>query len=302
MSGARAGGFWELSARQHGVIARRQLLELGLSPAAINHRLASGRLHRVHRGVYAVGRPQLDRLGLWLASVLACGPKAVLSHGAAAALWEIRPWRAGHVEISVPLHVCRSRPGLIVHRRSSLTEPDLSRRHQIPVTSPLRTLVDLAPRLTVKQLEAAINEADKRGLVDPECARASLGSLPARAGVGRLRGVLDRRTFALTDSELERAFLRLTRRAGLPKPLTGSLVAGHRADFHWPQLGLVVETDGLRYHRTPAQQAKDRERDQDYVTAGLTALRFTHSQVRFEPDHVVLTLQAVATRLARQRG
>jgi very-short-patch-repair endonuclease len=114
--------------------------------------------------------------------------------------------------------------------------------------------------------------------------------------VTTLRKMLDRRTFRLTDSELERRFLRLVDRAGLPRPLTQQRVNGFRVDFYWPELGLVIETDGLRYHRTPAQQSRDRIRDQTHAAAGFTVLRFTHAQVRFEADRVVRTLQLVAER------
>jgi very-short-patch-repair endonuclease len=109
--------------------------------------------------------------------------------------------------------------------------------------------------------------------------------------------LLDLQTFTITDSELERRFLRLARAAGLPTPETQAWVNGFRVDFHWPRLGLVVETDGLRYHRTPAQQARDRLRDQAHTAAGLTALRFAGVQVRFEADQVQATLVAVAKRL-----
>ena len=112
-----------------------------------------------------------------------------------------------------------------------------------------------------------------------------------------LRETLDRRTLVLTDSELERRFLPIARRAGLPPPQTQSMVNGFRVDFSWPELGLVVETDGLRYHRTPAQQAADRVRDQAHTAAGLTPLRFTHAQVAYAPGHVELTLRATAARL-----
>lgn len=121
-----------------------------------------------------------------------------------------------------------------------------------------------------------------------------------RRGVPALRALLDRRTFTLTDSQLERRFLRLVRGAGLPRPLTGQRVNGFKVDFYWPDLGLVVETDGLRYHRTATQQARDRRRDQAHAAAGLTPLRFTHAQVTFEPDDVEGTLIAVANRLQRQ--
>jgi very-short-patch-repair endonuclease len=119
--------------------------------------------------------------------------------------------------------------------------------------------------------------------------------------VANLRKTLDRRTFTLTDSELERRFLPIARRAGLPPPQTRRQVSGFRVDFYWPALDLIVETDGLRYHRTPAQQARDRLRDQTHTAAGLTCLRFTRAQVRFEADQVDATLSAVVRRLRADR-
>src|SRR3954468_8763627 len=284
---------WRLAAKQHGVVTRAQLLAAGLSGPAIHHRVANGRLHRIHRGVYAVGRPQLDRYGRWLAAVLACGPHAALSHRSAAVLWGLIGGEPDPVEISVPLHVHRTRPGLVVHRRSNLGERDLAKREGIAVTTPARTLADLAGRLSPGQLEAAINEADRLNLIGPEALKRALAGERGSVGAPKLRELLDSRIFALTDSELERRFLRLVRQANLAKPLTGALIGEYRADFYWPSLGLVVETDGLRYHRTPTQQAKDRQRDQAYVLAGLTPLRFTHAQVAREPDRVVSTLRAV---------
>jgi very-short-patch-repair endonuclease len=173
---------------------------------------------------------------------------------------------------------------------------ELATRAGIPLTSPIRTLVDLACLIESGPLERAVNEADRLDLVDPMRLREALEGLRG-PGVGRLRALLDRRTFRLTDSELERRFLALVRRAGLPLPRTRQWVNGHRVDFFWPEIGLVVETDGLRYHRTPAQQAKDRLRDQVHAAAGLTTLRFTHSQIRFEPEQVCETLAAVISRL-----
>jgi very-short-patch-repair endonuclease len=174
-------------------------------------------------------------------------------------------------------------------------------RRGIPVTTPICTLVDIAARLTRDQLEAAINETDKRDLTDPETLRSTLDDLPPRPGVAKLRKSLDRRTFTLTDSELERRFLPIARRAGLPSPQTRQQVNGFKVDFYWPELGLIVETDGLRYHRTPAQQARDRLRDQAHTAAGLTCLRFTRAQVRFDADQVDATLSAVVRRLRADR-
>jgi very-short-patch-repair endonuclease len=303
-----AGRVWQLARKQHGVISRPQLLELGLTRDAIKHRLGRRRLHRLFRGVYAVGRPELSRHGWWMAAVLSCGPGAVLSHTSAAALWAIRAQRAAKGSAAVrdavtPIHVtvgeggARSREGIRLHRRGFKTARDVTRRDGIPVTSPAQTLIDLATVLGPEQLEAAVNEADKLGLIDPEALREAVDDHRGLDGVAALRKVLDDRTFALTDSELERRFLRLVRRAGLPPPKTRERVNGFRVDFFWPELGLVVETDGLRYHRTPAQQAKDRVRDQAHIAAGLTPLRFTHGQIAYEAEKVVDCLIAVAHRL-----
>jgi very-short-patch-repair endonuclease len=290
-------GVLALAAGQHGVVTRAQLFELGLSSQAVDHRLRRGRLHRVHRGVYAVGRPELTRHGVLIAAVLSCGPGAVLSHEHAGEVIGIRKRRAGPIEVTVPAGAMRSRPGVRVHRQR-LSDHDVTHRHGIPVTSLVRTLVDLAQRLTAGELEAAVNEADKLDLVDPERLRAALPNRGGQRGVAALRELLDRQTLTLTDSELERRFLRIVRCAGLPLPGTQRRVNSVRVDFFWPELGLVVETDGLRYHRTPAQQARDRLRDQTHSASGLTPLRFTHAQVVYEAGHVVQVLEAVVSRLA----
>ncbi len=153
-------------------------------------------------------------------------------------------------------------------------------------------------RLDRAGVERMINEADKYNLTHPPELRAALDERTGEPGVARLRQILDRRTFRLTKEELERRFLPLARSAGLPVPLTGQWVSGFEVDFYWPDLGLVVETDGLRYHRTPAEQARDRLRDQAHTAAGLTQLRFTHEQVRYEPDYVRGILAQTASRLA----
>lgn len=285
--------------RQHAVVSRQQLLNLGYSRQGIEHRLNSGRLHQIRRGVYSVGRPSLTGYGRWMAAVLACGDGAVLSHSSAAALWRIGFERRSEIELSLPSRSHRRVPGLRIHRRPSLSASDTTTRHNIPVTTPTQTLIDLALRLDRRQIERAINEADKYDRVHPPQLRKALEARTGEPGVARLRHILDRRTFRLTKEELERRFLPLARKAGLPVPLTGQWVNGFEVDFYWPDLGLVVETDGLRYHRTPAEQARDRLRDQAHTAAGLTQLRFTHEQVRYEPEHVLAVLRAVASRLAQ---
>lgn len=293
-----AAELWDLVGRQHGVISSEQLRVLGYSPNAISHRIRSGRLHPVARGVYAVGRPNLPREGRWSAAVLSCGSEAVLSHRNAGVLWGIHPVEGSEIAVTVPPHVRRRRSGVRLYR-AVLKPGDVAIREGLPVTTASRTLLDLARVLRHQQLEAAVNAADKYDLVDPESLRAKLDDFTGLTGVATLREVLDRRTFVLTDSELERRFLPLAERAGLSLPRTGEHVNGFKVDFYWPDLGLIVETDGLRYHRTAAQQTRDRQRDQTHTAAGLTPLRFTHSQVRFESGYVRATLARVARRLSR---
>jgi very-short-patch-repair endonuclease len=300
-SDQRSARAWALARRQHGVITRAQLHGLGFTDSAIDHRLRTGRLRPLHRGVFVVGGREVGSLERWTGAVLASGDDALLSHQSAAELWGIRASVGGRIEVSVPA-ASRRRPRAIkVHRRSGLTELDRRVRSGIPVTSPARTLADLSGRLTQAQLEATVNEADKLDRIDPVRLREALEKMRGEHGVGALIRLLDRRTFRLTESELERRFLRLVRDAGLPPPQTGVWLNGFRVDFFWPELDLVVETDGLRYHRTPAQQTRDRRRDQVHTAAGLTTLRFTHAQVRYESAEVGETLLRVAERLARRR-
>jgi len=262
-----------------------------------------------------------------MAAVLACGSGAALSHVSAARLWRIVPTgRTGaeerieviptgptggqerieviptggdeRIEVTVPRHRRPRATGVLVHRRA-LSPHDLVTRDRISVTTPVRTLLDLATRFSSAQLERAISSADILGLVDSETLRSSLELRRGEHGIAALRRVLDRRTFVVTESELERRFLIIARRAGLPPPEAGVLVNGFKVDFFWRDLGLIVETDGLRYHRTPAQQSNDRKRDQAHATAGLTPLRFTHSQITREPESVASTLVQVARRLRR---
>ncbi len=298
-AGAELGGAtWDLIERQHGVVARRQLLALGYSSKGIRHRVTSGRLHIIHRGVYSVGRPSVGPHGRWMAAVLACGSEAVLSHSSAAALWRIGSEERDAIEVSVRSRHQRRRPGLRIYRRPSLWPEDHTARNGIPVTTPIQTLIDMALRLDRRGIERMINEADKYDLTHPPQLRKALDQRAGEPGVAKLRQILDRRTFRLTKEELERRFLPLAARAGLPVPLTGQWVNEFEVDFYWPDLELVVETDGLRYHRTPAEQARDRLRDQAHTAAGLTQLRFTHEQVRYEPDYVKGILAQTASRLA----
>ena len=293
---ARDGAIWRLVRLQHGAIARRQLLDAGLTARAIEQRIVSGRLHPVWRGVYAVGRPELSRHGRWMAAVLACGPDAVLSHGSAAALWGFGSERRGLIDVTVARASRRRRPAIRVHRRAALRAEDMTAHEGIPVTSPVRTLIDEATELTARRLERAVNEADKFDRVKVDDLHAALAHYRGVPGVLPLRRLLDPLTFRLSDSDLEQAMRERSDAAGLPVPETKVQVNGYDVDFFWPALGIVVEADGLRYHRTPLQQRRGLERDQAHTASGLSPLRFSHWQIAFDPEYVQLILRQTADR------
>mgnify|MGYP002398254631 CR=1 FL=1 len=299
---------WALARHQHGVVTRQQLVDLGLDAASVQRRLRTGRLHPVRRGVYAVGRPELTNEGHWLAAVLSCGADAVLSFSSAAHLWGIRPSGSSirqETEGKRPLHVStprrvRRRPaGVMVHRPTLLDARDVTRKGAIPVTTPARTLLDLGTMLSHDQLVSAVSRAGKEDLVSQASLRSTLSRCSSLHGAIALSRVLAREDFVFTESELQRRFVGLARRAGLAQPLVEHILNGVEVDFFWPELGLVVEADGLQWHRTPGQQVKDRQRDQAHARSGLTPLRFTHWQVKHEPEEVIATLREVAARLRR---
>ncbi len=231
-----------------------------------------------------------------MAAVLACGPGAVLSHDSAAALFGIGSEHGVQIEVSVGPGWDRRRPGIRVHRRR-FGRRAIGTFDGIPVTSVVQTLVDLAGRHDRLTVERMVDEADRLDLITPPRLRAALPDHRGEPGVARLRAWLDRRTFRLTRSRLERLFLPMARGVGLPVPETKVWVNGFEVDFLWRDLRLVVETDSLRHHRTPAQQSRDHLRDQRHTAAGYTCLRFTHEQVRYEPEHVRSVLGDVARRL-----
>jgi very-short-patch-repair endonuclease len=284
-----------LAESQHWVVATRQLREIGVSSRAIAHRRGRGLLHPVLRGAYAVGRADITPAGRWMAAVLVCGDDSAISHHSGGAMWELVS-EGPDLHVSVRRDVRRT--GIRVHVRTRLSSADVTVHRGIPVTTPARTLIDLAVHLGPRALERAIEEADKRDVLHWEDLQVALRSVVPGPGVGKLRRVLSRHTFTLTESELERRFLPIARAAGLPEPLTQHELSGFRIDFYWPGLGLVVETDGLRYHRTPAAQARDAQRDQAHIAAGRIPLRFSHDQITYQPGYVQATLHRVARRLS----
>lgn len=235
-----------------------------------------------------------------MAAVLACGEEAALSHRSAAELWDIGREASERIDVSVRHPTKVRRQGLKVRRRPTLHPADIVSRNGIPVTAPVRTLVDLATELGEIAVERAINEADKRDLVDPETLRSRLSHYEGEPGVQLLRKLLDKRTFRLSDSDLEILFRPIAAEAGLPWPLSKQVVNGWEVDFYWPDLGLVVETDGLRYHRTASTQTRDARRDRAHALAGMTPLRFTHYEIKYESARVRTELSRAASMLRKR--
>jgi very-short-patch-repair endonuclease len=280
----------QIAARQHGVITRPQLIAAGILPSGISDRARSGRLHRIHRGVYAVGHTRLSNEGRWMAAVLACGKGAVLSHSSAGELWGIvrtrRPAVAdgrAHDQPPVQVTVCgiggrKGHRGISVHRSSTLTDADCTRRHGIPVTKPARTLVDLVSVLSRAQWAAALREA--------EFLRLPVGAAAAKSGVAPPR----------TRSELEERFLALLRRHRLPKPEVNVRLDRFIVDFHWRAERLVVEVDGWESHGTRSAFEQDRSRDVHLKLLGFDVVRFTWRQIALDRATVAATIRGLLNR------
>jgi very-short-patch-repair endonuclease len=278
------------------VITHAQLCALGFSDEAVKHRLRTGRLFVLWRGVYAVGRPNVTRRGRWKAATLACGAQCALDGESGLALWGLRSNEGQSIEVAIPERHSHRLPGIRARRRRGLAD-HVREVDGIPVLALPPLFVELARRVDSGAVEAAINEADKLDLMHVETLRREVDALSGRPGVATLRTLIDRATFRYSDSELERALRPVIRAAGLPEPEMGVRVNGWTVDFYWPQLDFVIETDGGRFHRTPFQQSRDRRRDQAHTLAGTAHLRFTHAQIRWERRYVEAAVGQVARRL-----
>jgi very-short-patch-repair endonuclease len=284
-----------LAARQHGVISRGQLPELGLRDSAIGHRVTSGRLHRVHRGVFAVGHRLLTAHGSWSAAVLACGPGSVLSHASAAALWDLRRSDAVSVDVTIRRTGRLTRPGIRIHRPRTLPRHETTTRHGIPTTTPARTILDMAAGLTQSRLERLLDQAEILELTDYPSLDALARAHPGHHGSAKLQRALVTHYAGtnLTASDLEILFKQLCHDHGLPRPRVNELVASKQVDFLFHQQRLIVETDSWRYHKTRRAFEDDRARDVLTSRAGYHTLRFTDRQLERDPDAVATAIAAV---------
>jgi len=285
-----------LAERQHGIVSRRQLLRLGYSKSAIGRAARSGRLHRVHHGVYAVGRMELSDHGLCIAAVAACGPDALLSHGSAAWLWGLLPTCPRTPEVTVPRRG-HSRQGIRLHHAPALTDDDRTKEDQIPVTAVPRVLLDLAASGIRGRLERAIRRAEQLGLLDLRAVEALLARTHGHAGAGRLREALGAyREPAFTRSGLERRFLRLVREAGLPRPATNLFVESYELDAYWEHERFAVELDTYEFHGGRVAFEADRKRQEDLMLAGIEVVRITGRRIDREPEEVMERLGRLAGR------
>ncbi len=284
-----------LADRQHGVIALAQLVSLGLSPSAVRDRVAAGGLRRLYRGVFAFGHTALRPEGCVLAAVLACGPDAVASHRAAADIQGLLRSARARVDVTSPGRAPRRRKGIDAHGSRTLAPADVTTVRGIPCTSVARTLLDLADVMDRRSLERACEQAEVLRVFDRSEIEQLLERAQGRKGATLLAAVLtDHHTLeTFTRSELEARFLRLCKKAGVPRPRVNEKVENLEVDFHWPAERLIVETDGYATHGTRSAFESDRARDRRLTKAGWRVVRFTWRQL--EQDDAVSALAALAS-------
>ncbi len=289
-----------LAARQHGVVSRAQLREAGIPVHAVDHRVKIGDLRPVQRGVYQVGALATPRASE-MAAVLACGAGAAVSHGSAARLWGLLRARRTRspVDVTVPRHR-RRRPGVRVHCAGDLMPADVTRLDAIPITTPARTILDLAGEVDTRALEQVVARADREGLATHSELSSLSGRCPRREGPRRLAVLLAGADGpALTRSEAEERFLALIRKARLPSPESNIRIVGHEVDFLWRGPGVVVEVDGFRFHSCRSSFEADRRRDADLSAAGLRVLRVTWRQILEEGEATLVRIaQMIAMSLS----
>lgn len=301
VTGGRDERIGQVAELQRGRITREQLRAAGITDSVTKYLIATGRLIREYQCVYRV-RPAIPvPLGRETAALLACGSNAFLSHASAAAVWKLCDPSAGPVHVTVLRDRHRKTPGIRGHRSGCLCPRDVRVERGLPVTSPARTLLDLAATLTVKELERELDEAlTVLSIVRPDELADVLRRGSGHRGTRTLRRLLERRTRdTITQSEAERLFLALVRKAGLPEPETQVPLAGYRVDFLWRHERVVFEIDGYRFHTSRSAFDRDRRKDLALKQAGFDPNRVSRDQVKNEP---LLVLAQVAGALARARS
>jgi Protein of unknown function (DUF559)/Transcriptional regulator, AbiEi antitoxin len=284
----------EIAGRQHGLITRRQLYELGFAPNTIRNRTASGRLHEVRPSVFAIGSRHVVGRARLLAAVFACGDGAFASHRNAGGVWEIVSTPSDPIHITTTGRGLRQRPGVKLHRVRALHPDDTTEIDGIPVTSLPRTLLDLAEVITINRLERAIENAERLRIFDLNALTQLLGRSPGRHGRKPLSMLLSKLIEPdRTRSDLERDFVALCERAGIPPPRLNILIAGFEVDAVWLDARLIVELDSYAFHGTRAAFERDRARDAQLQIAGYRVLRITHRMIHHEPEKTIRLLRAL---------
>ena len=286
------------AAAQHGVVAARQIVDADVSEAALRRRVADRRLRRIHRGVYAVGPQPLTLRGRWMAATLACGDNAALSHVSAGALLDIRATSSSliHVTVAGPSRR-RRRDNLRIHTLRTWHPHDVTDVDGVRVTSPERTLLDLAATLSLTQLRRAYEQAERLRILDHARLAALAARTMGRPGIAVLRRVagIDPEPGTRLRSELERAFRDLVEASHLPPYLPNTVVAGHDVDAYWPQARLVVELQSRTWHTDPEVFEADHAKRAELMAAGQTVLALTYEQVT---QHARDTARTLARLLA----
>jgi Protein of unknown function (DUF559) len=285
-----------LAAAQHGVVSHSQLLGLGYTGAAIGRAKVAGRLHRVHRGVYSVGHPLLSSHGRCLAAVLACGGGALLSHESAAWLWGLLPRCPARPEVTAPARG-HQRATVSIHHSTILEDDDIAHHEGIRVTAIPRTLLDLFGRPRSRPAAQALERSERLAVLDTAAVDALLARCGRHPGRNRLSGALrPYRDPAFTRSWLERRFLDLVLKAGLPRPAMNTFVEGHEIDAYWEPERFAVELDGYQFHLSRVAFESDRRRQEELKLAGIEMVRFTARRVADEPGEVVRRLALLLER------
>jgi predicted transcriptional regulator of viral defense system len=284
-----------LAGERWGVLSLDELRACGLSPEAISRRVGRGHLHPMHRGVYAVGHAGPPLEGRWPAAVKACGSAAVLSHFSAATLWGIVEWAERHPEVTVDARAPRRHPGVRVHRSSMLTVADVTRHRGIPVTSPGRTLLDLAATLEDTALRRAVRNAESLQRVNVRRLAELLARVGSGRGTRRLAGIVATGP-APTRSELENVVLDLILGAEIERPAVNVPIAlgGRRLipDFRWPSQRVIVEADGAAWHDGRTAREQDAERQALLEAHGERVSRVTWRQAVEEPSRTLARIRA----------
>jgi hypothetical protein len=294
---------------QEAVFAVWQLPALKVSPRLVQERAKRGQLHRIHRGVYGLLPKQLlSRNALLKAAVLACGPTAGLSHRAAASLHGLLMNRRVRIDVTVQTRAPRKRPGLDIHRSTTLIERDLVVVERIRCTSVARTLMDIAPGVSDGQMTRAFDQAEVLEVFDLNAINDQLERNPTHPGAGRIRAMLADYVFmGQTRGEFERRMLPRLKAAGFPMPKNNEWIVlddGERAicaDFCWREQRLVVETDGKKTHLTHRAFECDRRDDQRLIAAGWTVIRITWKQLENEPERILRTIATVLSEAGARR-